>query len=84
MCFEVLTSIPETAQVNGAMQAAQMAQVAVDAAQENYASAVAKQAQTAAAMAEVQKKLKALQETLVWPPRYSKSHDLQRSSMTTV
>jgi hypothetical protein len=59
-----LTAIlTETAQVNGAMQAAQMAQTAVDAAQANYDAAVSKQAQTQAAMLEVQKKLKALQET---------------------
>lgn len=53
----------QIAQVNGAMQAVQMTQNAVDAAQANYDAALARQAKTAAAMAEVEKRLQRLKES---------------------
>ncbi|KAL9015698.1 MAG: hypothetical protein Q9180_008848, partial [Flavoplaca navasiana] len=52
----------QTAASNHAMQGVQMAQQAVDVAQENYDQSVAKQAKTAAAMKEVEKKLEKLKE----------------------
>ncbi|KAI1342876.1 hypothetical protein F5Y15DRAFT_371283 [Xylariaceae sp. FL0016] len=53
----------QTAQVNSAMQGVSIAQSAADNAQNNYDAAIAKQAKTAAAMAEVEAKLKRLQAT---------------------
>ncbi|KAK3389849.1 hypothetical protein B0H63DRAFT_409714 [Podospora didyma] len=52
----------QNAQLNTAMQAVQIAQSAADAKQDAYDAAIAKQAKTAAAMAEIQEKLKRLQE----------------------
>ncbi|KAK0659493.1 hypothetical protein QBC41DRAFT_331449 [Cercophora samala] len=52
----------QTAQLNTAMQAVQLAQSAVDAKQEAYDNALVKQARTAAKMVEIQQKLRRLQE----------------------
>jgi len=48
--------------MNGAAQGVQIAQQAADNAQANFDAAIAKQAKTAAAMAEIEQKLKRLQE----------------------
>ncbi|KAF2820602.1 hypothetical protein CC86DRAFT_428357 [Ophiobolus disseminans] len=53
----------ETAAVNSALQQVQIAQTAVNAAQDNYDTAATKQAKTPAAMAEVERRLKQLQDS---------------------
>ena len=52
----------ETAQLNTAMQAVQMAQNAIDLAEASYAASVKKRQEAADAMNEVEKRLKTLQE----------------------
>ncbi|KAK4651922.1 hypothetical protein QC762_606800 [Podospora pseudocomata] len=54
-------TLAQTAQLNSAMQAVQLAQSAADAKQDAYDSALIKQARTAAMMVEIQQKLTRLQ-----------------------
>jgi hypothetical protein len=63
MCVCALLTVSENASLSNAMQGVQMAQQAVDVAQDKYDESIAKQAKMAAAMSAVDKKLKKLQET---------------------
>jgi len=64
LCCDNLTEIcdAENAQLSSAMQGVQISQAASDVAQAGYDAAIERQAKSLAAMAEVSKKLKRLQE----------------------